>query len=330
LGLIGAGLFGKALLIPALHKVSGIKLHTLSTSSSANTYHTAMKYGFAQYTTDYRQVFDNKDINAVLVLTPHSLHARMIIEALKAGKHVFVEKPLCINSDELTEIRTTFKQSDGLFLMVGYNRRFSKHAVLMTEELLKRQDPMVVHYRVNAGFVPADHWVHSDEEGGGRIIGEICHFFDFMQYLTKSYPVRVYAERVSGNNKSIVNDDNIVIAIKFADGSVGDITYAASGDKAFSREQIEVFCEGITIVSTDFKKTVVYRDGKQKSFKTMSQDMGYQNELQHFVDVIAGKAEPKIHTEDIFFSTQAVFDINRSLETGSATRINPFLSIGGN
>jgi len=316
-GVIGAGLFGKALLLPALKKIPTVNLHTLAASSSANTYHTAKKYGFSQCTTDYRNVMDNKDIHAVVILTPHSLHARMVVEALKEGKHVFVEKPLCVNEDELEEIRQAYAEIDGRFLMIGYNRRFSSHAAKMGAALAKRQDPMVIHYRVNAGFVPADHWVHSEEEGGGRIIGEICHFVDFMQFLTKSQPVRIYAERVSGNNKSTVNSDNVVITLKFADGSVGDITYAASGDKAFSREQVELFCEGMTIVSTDFKQTLLYRDGKKQSFRTMSQEMGYREELQHFVDVFRGKVAPQVSLEDIFYSTQAVFCINYSLEKGT-------------
>ena len=142
-----------------------------------------------------------------------------------------------------------------------------------------------------------------------------------MQFLTKSQPVRVYAERVSGNNKSTVNSDNVVIALRFADGSVGDITYAASGDKAFSREQVEIFCEGMTIVSTDFKQTLIYRDGKKQSFKTMSQEMGYREELGQFADVVGGKVTPLVSPEDIFYSTKAVFDINHSLERAMPTDV---------
>ena len=134
-----------------------------------------------------------------------------------------------------------------------------------------------------------------------------------MQFVTKSNPVRVYAERVAGNNRSTVNSDNIVITIKFADGSVGDITYAASGDKAFSREQAEIFCEGMTIVCTDFKHTTCFRDGKKNSFKTMNQEMGYTEELKHFADVVMGKTTPKVSSEELFHSTQAVFSINESI-----------------
>ena len=320
-GVVGAGVFGKALLLPALKKVNDIRLHTISTSSSANVYHTAKKYGFENCTTDYKQIFSNKEINAVIILTPHSMHSKMVTETLQAGKHVFVEKPLCINESELNEIIETYNselrtRGSELILMVGYNRRFSPHAAKITECLIKRQDPMVINYRINAGFVPANHWVHSEEEGGSRVIGEICHFVDFMQFVTKSNPVRVFAERVAGNNLSTINSDNVAITIKFADGSVGEITYAASGDRAFSREQIELFSEGMTIVSTDFRQTIWCRDGKKRSFKTFNQEMGYKEELQHFSDLVTWKISAVTKPEEIFYSTQAVFCINNSLEKG--------------
>ena len=316
-GLIGAGLFGKALLLPALKKLTGIRLDTVATSSSANTYHTAKKYGFQKSTTDYREVLNNRGINSVIILTPHSLHAKMVIEALNAGKHVFVEKPLCINEEELKKIIATYNSqliTNNCFLMVGYNRRFSPHVTRAVEYLDNRQDPLVINYRVNAGFVPADHWVHSEEEGGSRIIGEICHFVDLMQFLTKSNPTRVYAERISGNNKTSLNSDNLTIALKFADGSIGNLIYSASGDKAFSREHIEIFWEGRTIVINDFKETVFHFSGKKKKFKTSNQEIGYKEELQHFFGVIIGKSPLELTPEEIFYSTATVFKINNSLE----------------
>lgn len=202
------------------------------------------------------------------------------------------------------------------FLMVGYNRRFSPHAREISEYFAKRQDPMVINYRVNAGFVPSDHWVHAEEQGGGRIIGEICHFVDMMQCLTGCNPVRVFGERISGNNKTAVNNDNLVINLKFEDGSVGNIVYSASGDKAFSRERIEVFCEGKTVVSTDFRKTTFHFGGKKRTYKTSNQAMGYKKELKYFFDVIKGDDEPKLTTDEIFYSTLAVFKIHESLQKG--------------
>ena len=313
LGVIGAGLFGKSLLLPSLKDIRGIRLHTISTSSSSNTYHTGKRFGFENCTTDYREVLNDKEINAAMILTPHSLHAKMVIEALKAEKQVFVEKPLCINEKELEEIMDAY-QHQSLFLMVGYNRRFSPHSVKIANYLVNRQAPIVINYRINAGFVPADHWVHSEEEGGSRVIGEICHFVDMMQFLTKSNPVRVYGERISGNNKTTLNSDNLAITLKFEDGSVGNILYSASGDRAYSREQIEIFCEGSVIVSTDYRETNFITNGVKKRYKTFKQEIGYKEEMQHFYDVITEKSKPGITPQEIFLSTLTVFKINESLE----------------
>ncbi len=326
LGVIGAGLFGKALLLPALKNIRDIKFHTLATSSSANTYHTAKKYGFENCTTDYKEVLENNGINTVLILTPHSLHAKMVIEALKVGKHVFVEKPLCINEEELNEIKdayASFSNSDrSPVLMVGYNRRFSPHSLKASEYLKGRIDPVIINYRVNSGFVPADHWVHSEEEGGSRIVGEVCHFVDMMQYLTKSSPVRAYAERISGNNRTSLNSDNVVITLKFEDGSVGNIIYSAAGAKAYSREQVEIFFEGNTVLIKDYKESEYHKSGKKKTFKTLNQEMGYKEELQYFFDIVLGKSDIGLSPEDIFCSTLSVFRINDSLSSGKPELIS--------
>jgi polar amino acid transport system substrate-binding protein len=191
----------------------------------------------------------------------------------------------------------------------------------MAKYLSDRNDPAIINYRVNAGYVPPDHWVHSEQEGGSRVIGEICHFVDMMQFLTKADPVRVYAERISGNNETVVNSDNVAITLKFSDGSVGNILYTAAGDKAFSRERIEVFFEGKTIVSDDYRSTTFYEGGKTRKFKTSSQQMGYQQELQHFVDVVSNRTDAFVNNNEMFLSTLTVFKINESLRTGKAVPI---------
>jgi predicted dehydrogenase/threonine dehydrogenase-like Zn-dependent dehydrogenase len=316
LGVIGAGLFGKTLLLPTLKKMRGVRLHAISTSSGASAYHTGKRYGFERCTADYKEILENRSINGVIILTPHSLHAKMVIESLQMRKHIFVEKPLCINKEELTEIMKTYSSFNDKCLMVGYNRRFSPHSIKVEQYLKDRSSPLVINYRINAGFIPADHWVHSEEEGGGRIVGEICHFVDMMQFLTKSEPIRVYAERVTGDDKTVISSDNVGIVIKFKDGSVGNIIYSASGDKAFSREQIEIFCESTTIVLTDYRKTLFYKGGKRNVFRTANQEIGYKEELQHFIDVIKGNSTLKLLPKEIFFSTLSVFEINNSLRRG--------------
>lgn len=322
LGVIGAGLFGKALLLPALRNIGGIRFHTLATSSSASTYHTAKKYAFENCTTNYKEIIENAEINSVIILTPHSAHAKMVVEAIKAGKHVFVEKPLCVSVEELREIMEAWSEGQGKHIMVGYNRRFSPHTLKVAGYLEDRHDPIVINYRINAGFVPSDHWVHSEEEGGSRVIGEICHFIDMMQYLTRSNPVKVYAERISGNNMTALNSDNVVIAVKFGDGSVGNIIYSASGDKAYSREEVEIFSEGRTIVVRDYKETHFHKSGRKTVFRTGNQEIGYKEELEYFFDVIQGKKSFSLTPEEIFYSTMAVFGIDESLSTGAPQKIS--------
>jgi len=321
LGVIGAGLFGKALLLPALSKIDKTNLHILSTSSGANSYHTGNKYRFNIITSDYKEVIKSGDVHAVVILTPHSQHKRMVIESLEKRKHIFVEKPLCISEEELIEIDSLYKEISNTgktpFIMVGYNRRFSSHSLKAYEFIKDRTDPVVINYRINAGFVPKSHWVHSEEEGRSRIVGEICHFVDMLIYLTDSFPSRIFAERVRGNDRSVVNSDNLSIIISFEDGSVGNIFYTASGDKAFSRERVEIYCEGKTVVIDDYKETTMFFNGKRKSFKTFNQDMGYKNELEHFIDVIRGKVPPLITYSNIYYSTLATFKIEESIEKGT-------------
>ena len=323
-GVIGAGLFGKALLIPALSKIQGITLHTITTSKGFNAYHIAKKYNFINASTDFKTILDDKQIQSVVILTPHSLHAKMVIESLKAGKHVFVEKPLCISEEELKEIDDTY-QPLGLqkehILFVGYNRRFSPHSAKIKDYLKNRKDPLMIYYRINAGFVPSDHWVHSEEEGGSRVIGEICHFVDLIMYFTDSIPTQIFAQKVSGNNKTTVNDDNVSIIIKFKDGSIGNIFYSASGDKAFSRERVEIYSEGNTLVIEDFKNSYLWLKGKNKRFKTMNQEMGYKEELTHFMNVIKGNEILKLTYDEIYYSTLTIFKINESIQKNQVVYI---------
>ncbi len=317
IGVIGAGLFGKALFLPSLKKVKDVELIALSTSSSSNVYYTGRKYGFKFVTTNYKDIINNESINAVIILTPHSLHKKMVIESLLAGKHVFVEKPIAINELELNEIIKVYNGLDSKpILTVGYNRRYSNHSKRVSDLIAKRNNPIVVNYMINAGYVPPEHWVHSPEEGGGRIVGEVCHFMDLLIYLTKSQPKKIYANRVGGDNKNVVNNDNIAVIIKFNDGSIGNIVYTGSGDRSFSREMIEVFCEGKTIVIKDFRKTEYYFNGRRKTYKTNSQDMGYISELQNFVNAIKGEENLRLTIEEIYSSTLGVFKIKDSIRSG--------------
>ena len=322
LGVIGAGLFGKAILLPALQKLKGTCLHTLSTSSGANVEHSGRKFGFLNQTTDTGQIWSSTDIQGVIGLTPHSQHSSLVQSALKSQKSLFLEKPLCTTEEELTKLRIIAEKMTSLpILMVGHNRRFSPHVKKMQTWLKSRRTPLVIQMRVNSGFVPATHWVHSENEGRSRIVGEMSHFIDLLQSLTRSLVKRVHAERISGDNQSAVNNDNVVIAMKFKDGSVGNLTYSASGDKAYSRETLEIFFDGKTIVSQDFRVSELHETSKTVAFKTRGQEMGHTEELKHFVSCVAGKETQLVSPEEMFATMETIFAIECSLSTANVVSV---------
>ncbi len=322
LGVIGAGLFGKAILLPTLKKLKGIFLHTLSTSSGANVEHSGRKFGFLNQTTDTDEIWTSKDIHCVIGITPHSQHFSLVDSAFKSKKSLFLEKPLCTTEEELTKLRILANKMEPLpILMVGHNRRFSPHVKKMQTWLKFRSTPLVIQMRVNSGYVTSAHWVHSEIEGRSRIVGEMSHFIDLLQSLTGSLVKRVYAERISGDNQSAVNNDNVVIAMKFKDGSVGNLTYSASGDKAYSREALEIFFDGKTIVSKDFRISELHDSEKNVTFKTRRQEMGYSEELNHFVNCVAGKEKLLVCPEEIFATMETIFAVEGSLSKANVVSV---------
>lgn len=313
IGVIGAGMFGRSILLPAARE-AGAVFATIATSDGASAATVAQRFGFERHSTDYNEVLHDPNIDGVLILTRHSSHSRLVSEALAAGKHVFVEKPLCISHEELDQVRAVLATSDRI-LTVGYNRRFASLSRVMRTHFAGRVDPLVLQYRVNAGYVPPTHWVHSPAEGDSRIIGEVCHFVDLMQFLTGAQPVRVFAERINGNNTTAVNNDNMVITIRFCDGSVGVITYSGSGDRAMGRERVEAFADGKSALMDDFRLVRTYRRGKESRKKLMNQDLGHAAELKEFVAAMSTGKAP-IPIDDILYSTAAVFEIDASVSSG--------------
>jgi predicted dehydrogenase/threonine dehydrogenase-like Zn-dependent dehydrogenase len=325
-GLVGAGLFTRALLLPVLSKVPGVSLRGIATATGVTANHMAKKYGFNYGTTDYQRLIEDPGVGAVFVLTRHNLHAKMVIEALKAGKHVFVEKPLCLTIGELKEIKSVYSslitQNSSLILMVGYNRRHAPLSIKAREFFGRRSSPIMINCRINASFVPKDHWVHDPNQGGGRIIGEGCHFVDLVQYWTNSFVRQVYAQRVSADSHNIVNTDNVSITLKLQDGSVGQILYTSGGDKAFSRERYELFCENSVCVIEDFKEALFIKSGGKKKNRRINQDMGYQGELTLFFDTIKHGGPPSVAFENYMNSTLATLKIVESIEKGNPTKVS--------
>lgn len=280
LGLIGGGIFTKNVLMPVIQKIKGVRPIGVATTSGITSQNLAKKFGFAYATTDYREILNDDAVGSVMITTRHNLHAAMVVEALQAGKHVFVEKPLCLTEAELQQIIEAYDGSR--LLMVGFNRRFAPLSQKVKRFLAGRHTPLVMIYRVNPGYSPPDSWVHDPKIGGGRLIGEGCHFIDFLQFMADSDPVRLAISSIGGALGKYRADDNFSINLSFADGSIGSIIYSAKGTKAFSRERFEVFCDESVAVIEDFRQGQLVQGGRVRKEKKFCQDMGYTAEMEFF------------------------------------------------
>ncbi len=281
LGCIGAGVHALSSLYPHLPRLP-VNLAGLATATGLSAHSVAKKYGFSYGTTDYTKILEDPDIDAVMIATRNDLHAPMAIEALQAGKDVFVEKPLATDIDGLRGVVEAWVGSENR-LMVGFNRRHSPLALRLRGFFAGRSTPAVLHYRVNAGHIPPEHWVHDDEQGGGMLISECCHFIDFMQYIVGAQPVQVYARAIEPIG-TLQKYDNFQATLAFADGSLGTVTYTTLGDPSYSKETVEVFCDNAVGRITDFRDLELRRGGKvSRERRWLAQDKGFAGELQAFV-----------------------------------------------
>jgi polar amino acid transport system substrate-binding protein len=311
-GFIGAGSFAQSYLIPNV-KSFGASLDTVVTSKGITSKNVAEKFGFNVCSADLQDIITNGEINTVFIATPHSSHATQVIQSLKAGKSVFVEKPLAISEEELSEV-IEVKRDSNFPLMVGFNRRFAPISVAIKKEFENISEPLVINVRVNAGFIPKDHWTQIAEIGAGRIIGEMCHFVDLMQFFTGSYPVKVYADCIESNNDKLKLDDNIAIVIKFKNGSVGNLIYVANGDKSLPKELIEVFGAGKAAVINDFRNGTLFSGNKSTALK--SSGKGHHEEVESFLNALKEGKDAPIDFRSICLTTLTTFKIIDSLRTG--------------
>lgn len=327
LGVIGAGNFARTMLLPHLGK-GDVNLVGVATSRGISAKDTARKFNFDFCTTDYKEILENESINAILIATRHNLHGKLVLEALKNGKHVYTEKPLCIHKEELEEISALYK--DPLFaekapmLMLGFNRRHAPFIKKMSQFFQNRTEPMVLTYRVNAGFMEKELWYQQREVGGGRIIGEVCHFVDTFQYLTGALPTSVFAQTIKTNNQETTLEDNVLINIQFSDGSIGSIIYVANGDPKFSKEYVEVFCENSVAVMDNFSTLLTSRKGVKKEHKSLIQDKGHKEEMKLFVDVVKGEQPVPTTFESIRATTITSLNILESIATGKPVKIEGY------
>jgi predicted dehydrogenase/threonine dehydrogenase-like Zn-dependent dehydrogenase len=327
LAVIGAGNFAQSTLLPALKKVPGVSLVGVCSATGPRSRHAAEKFGFSYCANAEDEILQDPNIKAVVVATRHNLHARQVLAAMGAGKAVFCEKPLCLNEEELAAIvRAHSSQSGAPLLMVGFNRRFAPMAVQLKQFLSTIHEPLAIHYRVNAGYLPPDHWVNDPEIGGGRILGEACHFVDFPCFLAGGSPVEVQVQCLG--NPGQYSMDNLLATLKFANGTVGTISYLANGDKSAPKERVEVFGGGAVAILEDFRRLELMRHGKrQVSRSRWRQDKGHQAEMQAFIDAVRGTtAAPAF--EQIVGSTLATLRFQNACQTGQhqAVELSEFVA----
>jgi predicted dehydrogenase/threonine dehydrogenase-like Zn-dependent dehydrogenase len=313
LGVLGAGNFASATLLPAIQKVTGIELVGIASAGGLHAAHAARKFGFAYAASNNDEILNDPEINTVAILTRHDSHAELAIKALQAGKHVFVEKPLAITSEQLSAVNDQLMNTEHCLLLTGFNRRFSPLATQLAAHFANRTEALYMHYRVNAGYIPLNHWTHDPLQGGGRIIGEGCHFVDFLTFLAGAAPVSVTAHALPDAGK--YHEDNVSMTFVFPDGSVGVIDYLANGDKSFPKERVEVFCGGRIAVLDDFRSLELLHDGRHKIIR-QKQDKGWRSEWQVFTRAILQGGPPPISYEQLIGVTKATFAAVEALHTG--------------
>jgi predicted dehydrogenase/threonine dehydrogenase-like Zn-dependent dehydrogenase len=317
-GVLGAGNFARLVLLPALRDCGRLRLASLCTAGGLSAVTSGRKLGFEQATTDEGEIFDNPEIDAVISITRHDLHARHVIRAIQAGKAIFVEKPLCLTEEELAQIEDALRESGdpAPLLMVGFNRRFSPAAAQVQKFFAEVVSPLSVSIRFNSGQIPAEHWLQNEDEGGGRIIGEACHGIDLATFLVGSPPVRVFAESIADSRADAIHDDQCFITLRHANGSISSVAYLAGGDKSFPKERVEVIGAGRIAIIDDFRSVTTCQNGRTKRTRLGSQDKGHRAEIAAFAEALADGAPAPISWLDLRAVTRASILAVRSLREG--------------
>jgi len=314
LGLIGVGNFAQGVHVPNLRKLSELFDVQAVMNRTGATAKRVGKRTNAQYvTTDINEMLHDDNIDAVLISTRHDSHGQMVLAALEAGKHVLVEKPLTLAPDDLSAIEAFYhgNPNDAPLLMAGFNRRFSPYFQHIQQILAGRKTPMIVNYKMNAGYIPLDHWVHG-AEGGGRNLGEGCHIYDLFSFLTDSRVKKVSAHAIQINSQQYTSHDNFVATFNFEDGSLATLTYTALGSKEYAKETMELFADGLVIEMDNYTALTVHGDNK-KELSTNSAEKGHYEELEAFGQMIKNGDDWAIPLWQQIQATQMAFDVEEQI-----------------
>ena len=307
-GCIGAGNYANTKLLPVLAKISDVRLKTVATTRSVSCKTAASRFGFEYATTDHTRILEDEEINAVLIATPHSSHAQLISEALKAGKTVFAEKPLAINSEQLVMVKEVIKETGNDRLQIGFNRRFAPLSIRIKAAFSEIKGPLNVIMRINAGRLEPGRWVSDLEESGGRFIGEGCHFVDLASFFVGEEPAEVLASRVCQDS------DNVSVLLRYPNGSLVTIVYVTSGSSLVSKEYIEIYGGGQTAILDDFRRVTICTN-KKKKIGLGLQNKGQKLQLEAFCDAILKGKKMPISVRSLFATTDATFKAILSLRT---------------
>ncbi|MDA0241603.1 MAG: Gfo/Idh/MocA family oxidoreductase, partial [Proteobacteria bacterium] len=316
LGVIGAGNFARATLLPALKKLNGVELHTVVSRRGSSAEHSQQKFGFREASADEDAVINNPEINAVVIATRHDSHAALTAAALRAGKSVYVEKPLGLSHTEIDNVAEARDSASG-FLQVGFNRRFAPLAQKAQAQIAGTGGTKFVLLRVNAGAIPADSWIHAPGEGGGRIIGEVCHFVDLARYFVGAPLTSVQAD--SATSLEGVCDD-VTATLRFTDGSLATIAYTALGDDSYPKERFEIYAGGSVVLLDNFRRLSVNAGGSENVTSSRGQDKGHNGSLSAFVTAVTTGGPAPIDENELFETSRATLAILDSLQQG--TRID--------
>ena len=315
-GCVGAGNYGGRILIPALAK-GGAQLHTIVTTSGLNGVHYGKKFGFAKASTSTAELFAEKEINTTVIATRHDSHASLTSEALRSGRHVYVEKPLAVNRQQLSEVESAYAESSvrgaSPILLVGFNRRFSPHAQRMREILRQTPGPKSLTLLMNAGAIPPEHWSHDPHAGGGRVLGEACHLIDLARFLVDARIVKASAHAMRPSGGAGHSLDTAHISLQFEDGSVASIQYYANGHRSFPKERIEVFASGRILQLENFRVLRGFGFRGFSRFRTWRQDKGHVSCVQSFLSAVRSGAPSPIPAEEIFEVSRVAIEVSESL-----------------
>jgi len=315
-GCIGAGNYGGRVLIPALAKARA-ELHTIATTNGVNAVHYGKKFGFTKASTSTAELFEQKEINTLFIATRHDSHARLTSEALRCGRHVYVEKPLALNREQLAEVETAYAESAARgaapILLVGFNRRFSPHVQRMREMLRGTQGPKSLSLLMNAGSIPPDHWTQDRQVGGGRILGEACHFIDLARFLLGARIVGASAAAMRGRSGATPILDTAQISLEFEDGSIASIQYYANGHRSFPKERVEVFASGRILQLENFRVLRGFGCPGFQGFRTWRQDKGHTACVQAFLRAVESGGPSPIPANEIFEVSRVAIEVAEGL-----------------